>query len=146
MKNLIISFLLAICLFGCHDCRNSDCPGNAEFAFKVLDSSGRSIFGSTRFTEIIQNDSIKIIALGNANSETEITLLQEETTLFFRPEPGYMNYLIQYSFAPDDNLIFDLTTYTDKCCLNTVTDYQVQINSNGNFIAHESDSIFVFTK
>ncbi len=144
---LIIISIITLCLLGCNDCRNEDCPANRRFQFEVKNPSGKSLFGSTRFPQSVDTDSIKVVVLDQSNNETDIPIRQVGATLSFQPILDRSTYLVKYSFAKDDSLTFDiLEIYDNKCCKSVLTEYLVEINSNGSLISSEVDSTFLFEK
>ncbi len=143
----IICLLIFLLFVSCNDCRNEDCPAHRRFQFQVKNASGKSLFGSTRFAQGVNTDSIKLVSLDQSNNELEIPIRQAGATLSFQPIMGNNNYLIRYSFAKDDSLTFDyLEVYDNKCCNSVLTEFLVEINSNGVLISSEADSIFALVK
>jgi hypothetical protein len=141
-----IFIIIILSILGCSDCRNVDCPANQNFEFEVKNSSGNSLFKATRFIQIIETDSITVFGIDQSNNETELPIYQDGIVLFFRPLKNINNYLVKYSFAKNDSLAFDFTIYNDDCCNSVITEYLVEVNSNGNMISSKTDSIFLFEK
>jgi len=75
--------VLALLICGCNDCRNDDCPANAKFQFKVVDSEGKSLFERTKFAQPVESNEIRIIGKDNSGNEEEVRLWQDDTTLWF---------------------------------------------------------------
>lgn len=143
----IIVLITSLCLVACNDCRNEDCPANRRFQFEVKNPAGKSLFGSTRFPQNVDNDSIKVVGLDQSNNETDLSIRQVGATLSFQPILNSKNYFIKYSFAKTDSLTFEfIDTYSSPCCNLALTEYLVQVNSNGILISSEVDSTFLFKK
>lgn len=72
-------------------------------------------------------------------------LNQEKGVIWLFLNYEIKEYLINYSFAKDDTLSFEMTEYSDKCCDQIVTDYTLQIN-NVLQPANNYDTIYEFEK
>jgi len=148
MKSLLFICLLSsltLVLAGCFECRNDDCPAHEEFKFQLFDVNGKSLTDETESIGLLDNDSIEVLGVSNIE-RTSVDVVLRGSTLFLTPSNSFEFYLIEYSFAKDDTLEFDLTIYNDDCCSNVVSEFMVKINSSKTSISSLSDSTFVFIK
>lgn len=144
-KPLILLLLLSLTCQGCNKCRNDDCPADAGFLFQVQDSDGQPLIGSTNFNEIIESSKIQIVGVDPKGVEQPIRLWQDGLTFRFNVS-NELNYIVDYAVGANDTLNFTTDVYSDDCCSNIVTGYQVEVNSNGNLTSSLADSVFVFVK
>ena len=145
MNNLLLFFIFLFSLCACDPCRNDECPAKASFPFRVVNSNGINLIGSTFYRQLYSSDSIRVFGLNQKQERVEVNLFQDGPTLYLPLEYQFKEYLIGYSFAENDTLSFEMEEYSDKCCGQVVTDYEVRINgvppSNGT-----KEKSFIFIK
>jgi hypothetical protein len=132
---LPILFLALFTIYSC-SCRNTDCPASPLISLKVF-SDGKKVVGY---------DSVELRGRNEKNEWHPVALSRDNDLFYFRLDPQYTYYVVDYAFATSDSLDFSYKIISGGCCDSYVDEYEIKINKIKKPVVDKYNEVFIFEK